>query len=188
MQQFSFNMSTFVILQFTLTLYGVVTSRSYFLYNHPNLSLLVFFIISVCISIYFIIIDTVKNEGFRCFMSHDDAFYQILFMINGLYFICLVITIVYNYLIVRSFYGMNKLRPFMYLPFLQLLFCPVIIFNTAFYFYEDNSKLHTWMMIGEILSCLNGIFNGLFFGFNETNRRKLVIMLGFKSGLDDKLI
>ena len=188
MQQFSFNMSTFVILQFTLTLYGVITLKSYFLYNHPNISLFICFMISAGISLYFIIIDTVKNEGFRCFMSHDDAFFQILFMINGVYFVCLVITIVYNYLIVRSVYGNNKLKPFMYLPFLQLLFFPVIIFNTAFYFYEDNTKLHTWMMVGEILSCLNGTFNGIFFGFNETNRRKLLVKLGCSSSLDEKLV
>lgn len=143
-----------------------------------------FFIISSSISTYFIYNNHIKKEGFWCFMSHKDAFLYTLIMINGVYFVCLIITVIYNILIVKMNSNNNLNKSFKYLPLLQLLFFPIIFFGTALNFFNPTYWLERGMMIGAILSCLNGVFNALCFGFNENSRRQLVGKLGCGSGTE----
>jgi hypothetical protein len=168
-------MGSFVILLFSLFFYSLIQQVSHLSIEKIVLGLLGSFLVSGSVSLYFITAEKIGKEGFWCFMSQTDAFYETLILVNGLYFTCLVITIVLNFKIVNYFLAKNqrnkKLMNFRYLPFLQILYFPLIFYSTALKF-MNQSDLIQGITIGAIISNLNGVLNGIFYGLNIITVKK----------------
>jgi hypothetical protein len=180
-RQFSFMMSTFIVLHLITILYTIskknkecfeTETKSVLTYLAQLFSSLIF---SSSVSVYFLYSGKIAKEGFWCFMDSKTAFYEVLLLINGVFLVCMVITVVLNYLAIvncreRKYCAEMRSK---YFPLFQLMFLPIIIFSIIDHILENNEFVQYGLNFGAILASLNGVLNGFFYGITPKNNSKI---------------